>query len=172
MKRFTVALIALFFFTCTAFADTAFRTTREITEPERVEQMFDQLKDTSFTFQVSSEFSGVLSAETGHIVFRAPYAFTLLGVRACVDTAPTADLIIDINEAGTTLLSTKLSIQSGSQTSKDVYTAAVAIGSEYVISDSAIADDAEITIDIDATTGGVGLVVTFYGEVTSIPTNL
>jgi len=54
---------------------------------------------------------------------------------------------IDINESGSTILSTKLTIDQGEKTSETAATAAV-------ISDSALADDAEITIDIDAVTGG------------------
>jgi hypothetical protein len=85
-----------------------------------------------------------------------PYAATLLAVRATVNTAPTGStLIVDINEAGTSLLSTKLSIDASETTST---TAAV----PAVISDSALADDAEITIDIDqvgSTVTGKGLKV-------------
>ena len=172
MKRLIFTVIALFIFTGITFADTYVRTTREITEPPRVEELFNQLKDTSFTFMVSSELSGTLSAETGHVVFRAPYGFTLLGLRASVDVAPTADLIIDVNESGTTVLSTKLYIQSGSETSTGCYLVNSPTGSEYVISDNAIADDAEITIDIDSTTGGGQLKVTFYGRITLIDDEL
>ena len=85
-----------------------------------------------------------------------PYAGTLLAVRASVNTAPTdANIEVDINEAGSTILSTKLSIDASEKTST---TAAV----PAVISDSALADDAEITIDIDqvgSTVAGKGLKV-------------
>jgi len=84
-----------------------------------------------------------LTTGTGKVYFRMPYAGTLLAVRASVNTAPTGStIIVDINEAGTTLLSTKLSIDASETTSTTAATAAV-------ISDSALADDAEITIDID-----------------------
>ena len=49
---------------------------------------------------------------------------------------------MDVNEAGTSILSTKLTIDNTEKTST---TAAAA----PVISDAALADDAEITIDID-----------------------
>ena len=61
----------------------------------------------------------------------------------------------DINENGTSLLSTKLSIDASEKTST---TAAV----PAVISDSVLLDDAEITIDIDqvgSTIKGKGLKV-------------
>jgi hypothetical protein len=66
---------------------------------------------------------------------------------------------IDINESGTTILSTKLTIDQGEKTSTTAATAAV-------ISDSILLDDSEITIDIDAVTGGAdetGLKVTLIG---------
>jgi hypothetical protein len=97
-----------------------------------------------------------LATGTNKVYFRMPYAGTLLAVRASVNTAPTGStLIVDINEAGTSLLSTKLSIDASETTSTTAATAAV-------ISDSALADDAEITIDIDqigSTVAGKGLKV-------------
>jgi hypothetical protein len=89
-----------------------------------------------------------------------PYAMTLTAVRASVKTAPTGStLVVDINEGGTSVLSTKLSIDATEKTSTTAATAAV-------ISDSALADDAEITIDIDqigATIAGAGLKVWLIG---------
>jgi hypothetical protein len=97
-----------------------------------------------------------LATGTDKVYFRMPYAGTLLAVRASVNTAPTdANIEVDINEAGSTILSTKLSIDASEKTST---TAAV----PAVISDSALADDAEITIDIDqvgSTVAGKGLKV-------------
>jgi hypothetical protein len=85
---------------------------------------------------------------------------TLTAVRASVTTAPTdAVLTVDINEGGTTILSTKLTIDATEKTSTTAATAAV-------ISDSALADDAEITIDIDqvgSTVAGAGLKVALIG---------
>src|SRR6185503_17809260 len=72
--------------------------------------------------------------------FRMPYAFTLSAVRASVGTAPTGStILIDINESGTTILSTKLMIDATEKTSTTATTPAV-------ISDTSLADDAEITI--------------------------
>lgn len=100
-----------------------------------------------------------LTTGAAKITFRMPFAATLLAVRANVKTAPTgAILIVDVNEEGTSLLSTKLSIDAGEKTSTTAATAAV-------ISDSALADDAEMTIDIDqvgSTVAGVGLKVGLY----------
>ena len=89
-----------------------------------------------------------------------PYAFTLTAVRASVNTAPTGSVLtVDINESGSTILSTKLTIDASEKTSTSAATAAV-------ISDTALADDAEITIDIDgvgSTVAGKGLKVTLIG---------
>ncbi len=108
-----------------------------------------------FVIAVSDEATN-LATGTNKVYFRMPYAGTLLAVRASVNTAPTGStVIVDINEAGSTILSTKLSIDASEKTST---TAAV----PAVISDSALADDAEITIDIDqvgSTIAGKGLKV-------------
>jgi len=100
--------------------------------------------------------------ETGSVkvTFRMPYAFTLTDIRASVTTAPTdADLVIDVNEAGVSILSTKLTIDGGDKTS-------VGSAVPVVISDTALADDAEITVDIDqigSTIAGAGLKLTLIG---------
>ena len=107
-----------------------------------------------------SDETTALTAGTAKVTFRMPYAMTLTAVRASVTTAPTGStLIVDINEGGTSVLSTKLSIDATEKTSTTAATAAV-------ISDSALADDAEITIDIDqigSTVAGAGLKVTLIG---------
>lgn len=107
--------------------------------------------------------SEILVVGTGKVTFRMPYAFTLTGVRASVLTAPTGSVLtVDINENGTTILSTKITIDATEKTST---TAAI----PPVISDAALADDAEITIDIDtigSTIAGAGLKVYLIGTVT------
>jgi len=100
-----------------------------------------------------------LTTGTAKVTFRAPFAATLSAVRASVTTAPTgAALTVDINEGGTSVLSTKLTIDATEKTSTTAATAAV-------ISDSALVDDAEMTIDIDtvgSTIAGAGLKVTLF----------
>lgn len=108
-----------------------------------------------------SDETTALTAGTAKATFRAPYAFTLTDVRASVTTAPTGAtlLAVDVNEAGVTVLSTKLTFDASEKTTTTAAT-------PRVISDSAIADDAEITIDIDAvgsTIAGAGLKVTLIG---------
>jgi hypothetical protein len=87
--------------------------------------------------------------------FRIPgnRAITITKVGAYVDTAGTTGVTtFDINEAGTSILSTKITIDSGEKTSQTAVTAPV-------ISDSAIAADAILTFDIDgiSTTAPKGL---------------
>jgi len=107
-----------------------------------------------------SDEETALTIGTGKVTFRMPFAMTLTAVRASVNTAPTGStLVVDINEGGTTILSTKLSIDATEKTSTTAATPAV-------ISDTALADDAEITIDIDqvgSTVAGKGLKVMLLG---------
>lgn len=101
-----------------------------------------------------------LTTGTGKLTFRMPHAMTLTEVRANVNTAPTGStIIVDINEGGSTILSTKLAIDVSEKTSTTAATPAV-------ISDTALADDAEMTIDIDqvgSSTAGKGLKVWLIG---------
>ena len=101
-----------------------------------------------------------LSVGTAKKTFRIPFAFYVKDIRASVNTAPVGStIIVDINEDGTTILSTKLTIDAGEETSTTAATA-------HVISDASIADNAEITIDIDqvgSSTAGKGLKIILYG---------
>jgi len=106
-----------------------------------------------------------ITTGTAKVTFRMPFAMTLLagnaGVRASVTTAPTGsgNLTVDVNEGGTTILSTKLTFDASEKTT----TTAAA---PPVISDTSLADDAEITIDVDAVSGtvtGAGLKVSLIG---------
>lgn len=114
----------------------------------------------SMVFACSDETSA-LTAGTNKITFRMPYAFTLTAVRASVTIAPTGAtlLTVDINESGTTILSTKLTFDASEKTTTTATT-------PPVISDASLADDAEMTIDIDSignTIAGSGLKVYLIG---------
>lgn len=99
-----------------------------------------------------------LTTGAAKMTFRMPFAFTLTGVRSSLSTLSTSGLVtVGINETGSTILSTDLSIDANEKTSTTATTAAV-------ISDPNLADDAEITIDIDAAgTGARGLKVYLLG---------
>lgn len=124
-----------------------------------------QLATTAFVYSMEQIMVIALSDEvtsittgTSKVVFRAPFAMTLTKIpRASLTTASSSGIpTVDINEAGSTILSTKLTIDANEKTSTTAATAAV-------LSDSSIADDAEITFDIDvAGTGAKGLKVVLY----------
>lgn len=105
-----------------------------------------------------SDETTALTTGTAKVTFRMPCAVTLTAVRASIATVSSSGIVtVDINEAGATILSTKLTIDVGEKTS---VTAAV----PPVISDAALADDAEITVDIDvAGTGAKGLKIFLIG---------
>lgn len=106
-----------------------------------------------------SDLTTALTTGTAKETFRVPYAFTLTAVRASLATAQSSGsiLTVDINEGGVSILSTKLTIDNGEKTSTTAATAAV-------ISDTSLADDAELTFYIDqAGSGGLGLKVTLIG---------
>lgn len=100
-----------------------------------------------------------ITTGTSKVTFRMPYAMNLTAVRASLTTVSSSGTpTIDINEGGVSILSTRITIDASEKTST---TAAVA----PVISDAALADDAEITIDIDvAGTGAAGLKVYLIGN--------
>jgi len=91
-----------------------------------------------------SDETTALTTGTAKATFRIPFAGTLTGVRASVTTAQGSGsiLTVDVNKNGTTVLSTKLTIDNSEKTSTTAATAPV-------ISVSSIADDDEFTIDID-----------------------
>ena len=92
-----------------------------------------------------------------------PYAFTLTagegGVQASCNQDPSgAILTMDINEGGSTILSTKLTIAIGSTTSVG--------GVAPVLTDVNLAANALMTVDIDqigSGDAGTGLKVTLIG---------
>lgn len=114
------------------------------------------LPNEAISIAISDEATA-LTTGTAKVTYRMPYAATLTGVRANVNTAPTgAILIVDVNKNGTSILSTKVSIDAGEETS-------VTASTPSVISTTALEDDCELTFDIDqvgATEAGKGLKIT------------
>ena len=93
--------------------------------------------------------------------FYMPYAMTLTDIKASVLTAPTgAGLIVDVHEAGTTIMSTdKLDIDVSEFHTKDA-------GTQPALTDTALANNAKIEIIVDqvgSTVAGAGLVVYLIG---------
>lgn len=110
-----------------------------------------------------SDLVNPLTAGTGKAYFRMPHAMTLTAVRASLKTAQYSGSLvtIDINENGSSILSTKLTIDNNEKTSVTALTPAV-------ISDSSLADDAEMIFDVDVVGDGsaIGGVVWLIGTKT------
>jgi hypothetical protein len=108
----------------------------------------------------ASDETTALTTGTAKMTFRMPHAMTLTSVRASLTTAQASGSIftVDINQSGTSVLGTKLTIDNTEKTSVTAATAAT-------ITTSALTDDAEITIDIDQIGNGTatGLKITLIG---------
>jgi hypothetical protein len=101
-----------------------------------------------------------LTTGTAKVTFRMPHAMTLTAVRASLTTAQTAGalLTVDINLNGVSVLGTKLTFDNNERTTVTAATPATIVT-------SALTDDGEITVDIDAvgTAGARGLKITLIG---------
>lgn len=98
-----------------------------------------------------------LETGNGKITFLAPYAATITSIEASVTTAPTgANLIVDVNEAGTSMMTTNKCVIEATETSTLTATTAP------TETDTSVAQWAVITVDIDqigSTVAGAGLKV-------------
>jgi hypothetical protein len=108
----------------------------------------------------ASDETTALTTGTAKVTFRLPVAFTLTAVRASLTTAQASGSIftVDINQNGSSVLGTKLTIDNTEKTSTTAATPAT-------ITTSALTDDAEITVDIDQIGNGTatGLKITLIG---------
>lgn len=108
----------------------------------------------------ASDETTALTTGTAKVTFRMPHAMVVSKVRASLTTAQTSGNIftVDINLSGVSILSTKLTIDNTEKTSVTAVT-------QPVISNPYLADDSEITIDIDQIGDGTakGLKVTLIG---------
>jgi len=116
-----------------------------------------------------SDEGTALTTGTAKVTFRMPYAMTLnageAGMRASLTGAGSSSgtTTIDVNEAGSTILSTNCTIDYTDLTSVGAGTAVVISG------DRQLADNAQMTVDIDALTGGAdetGLKIQLIGVLT------
>jgi hypothetical protein len=110
---------------------------------------------------VCSDETTALSTGAAKVTFRMPYAFYLTSVKASLTAAQTSGTAfqVDVNNGGTSVLSTKLTIDNNELTSVTAATPAV-ISAPY------FAADAVVTIDIDTCTAAqaTGLKVTLIGR--------
>lgn len=118
------------------------------------------IKPTESIIIAASDETTALAAGTAKVTIRMPYAFTVSAVYASLTTAQTSGSIftVDINEGGTSILSTKLTIDNAEDDSDTAATPAV-------ISDTSLAHRAKVTVDIDQIGDGTakGLKVTLVG---------
>lgn len=107
-----------------------------------------------------SNFEIDLETGTGVAYFDIPYSFTLLDVYATVSVAPVgSNIIIDINEAGVSILGNKIVIEVNEVSSETAST-------QPTITDDQLAANARITFDIDqigASTPGQEAIVYLIG---------
>jgi len=113
--------------------------------------------DTDVWIVAISDTTTALTTGTAKLTFLAPYAATITGIGASVATAPTgATLIIDVNDGGTSIMTTdKLEIDIGETSTNTAAT-------PPALTDTAIAESAVLTFDIDqigSTVAGAGAFV-------------
>ncbi len=111
----------------------------------------------SLSVALSDEYTPITTG-TAKVTIRAPYGMKLTQIpRASLTTAASSGTpTVNIKVAGTTIFTTKLTIDATEKTS---VTAAI----PAVLSTTNIADDAEITFDVDvAGSSATGLKVTLY----------
>lgn len=120
---------------------------------------FEQLPPKVIQIACSDETTALTTGTKA--TFRMPYAMTVSAVRASLTTAQASGSIftVDIKESGTTILSTLITIDNTEKTSTTAVTAPV-------ISDTALADDAEMTVLITqiGASGAAGLKVSIIGS--------
>tara|TARA_R100000742_G_C4279288_1_gene103443 strand:+ start:1868 stop:3601 length:1734 start_codon:yes stop_codon:yes gene_type:complete len=113
---------------------------------------------------VSAE-SGDLTTGAAKKTFRLPYNFNLSDVRASVNTAPVgSNILVDINQNGTSILNTKINIDVTEESS-------TLSDTSYSLKNPFLSNDDEITVDIDqvgSSTAGSGLKLMLIGtEITA-----
>ena len=115
---------------------------------------FNKANIATVMFVAVSDETTAITTGAAKVTFRAPYAMTVTNVRASLaTTSSSGNVSLTIKENGTSILNGRVWITAGQKTS----TTSTTIPS---IADGAIADDAEITIDIDdAGSGAKGLKV-------------
>lgn len=116
------------------------------TDPGQVDDALDQLASRvkESIIVVCSDETTAITAGTSKVTFRMPYNLILDDIRASLTTPQTSGNIftVDINENSVSILSTKLTIDNGELTS-------VTAATPRVLSDYGLAEEYEVTIDVD-----------------------
>jgi len=113
---------------------------------------------TSFILACSDESTAISDTGT-KLTFYMPFDYTVVSVRASLTTTSSSGTpTIDISEDDTSIMTTtKITIDAGDLLSTDSAT-------QPVLTDTALADEAKITIDVDVTgTDATGLKVYIIG---------
>lgn len=109
-----------------------------------------------------SDETTALTTGTAKVTFHMPYAMTVTEIFAGLTSvqATGSTFTVDVNEAGSSILSTKITIDNTEETSLTAAT-------QPVVSDSSLAKGAKITIDIDQVGDGTakGLKVYIVGTI-------
>lgn len=108
-----------------------------------------------------SDETTALTTGTAKVTFHMPFAFALTEVMAGLTTVQTSGstFTVDVNEAGTSILTTKITIDNAEETS-------LTAAASPVLSDTLLAKGAKITVDIDQLGDGTakGLKVYLVGR--------
>ena len=111
----------------------------------------------SFAFAISDETTQITSGTTAKFTMYAPTNMTLTGVKASLTSSGSTGSQFDVNVNGSSILSTKLTIDTNKFTS-------VSSAVPPVISSASIAENDKITVDIDAAgTGAAGAKIYLIG---------
>lgn len=103
----------------------------------------------------ASDETTSLTTGVAKVTIRAPFAFTLTEVRATLTTAGSSTTTVDVNEAGTSVLTAAISLTSSST---------MASSTSFSGAGPAIADNAAVSVDIDAAgTSATGLKIWLIG---------
>jgi hypothetical protein len=130
------------------------------------DSVYTTVKSNSATWRLEdfivacSDESTSLTTNTSALTFRVPFGMYLNSVRASVNVASVGSpIIVDVKQTGSSIFTTKLSIDASEETSTTAATPAV-------ISNPTLIDDAKVIVSIDqvgSTTPGRGLKLTFKG---------
>lgn len=135
---------------------------RETVDYAIKEAITASVKPQCFTI-VCSDDTSAIAAATGVATIRTPFGFTLTGIRASLTTAQASGTVftVDVKVDGTTILSTLLTIDNTTKSSKTATIPAV-------ISNHTLPDDCEITVDVTQVGNGSakGLKVYLLGNPT------
>jgi hypothetical protein len=118
---------------------------------------------------VCSDRTTAIVAATDVASYVMPWAFTLTEVQAQLfDAAGSGTFTVDVNDDGTSLLSTKLTIDAGetsSQTAASSYALAAATATTARAKAITVAKGSKVSIDVDDDAAGdaLGLIVTLIG---------